>query len=109
MESKLKVEEVFLNKTVWSLIFKPAEGINFIVSPSISNRDLFGKLEKRVKDKLRLCGASLSEIYTFINDVKVVLNYKNSEEMMGQVMNKNLPLTFKVLVEDQEFEYKVEY
>jgi hypothetical protein len=98
--------KIFRGKTVWSLAFKPAEGINFVVGPTYSYRRIFEKLENNVKEKLRIQGANLTNI--FLTDGRE-LNYKNSDELMREVILKELPLIFKIMIKGKYYEFQLEH
>jgi hypothetical protein len=99
---------VFKYKTVWSLAFKAAEGINFVVGPpSNPNRRIYEKLENNVKEKLRIHGASLAGIFANIDNKRKEINYKNSEELMNEVNRKELLIIFKIMIKGKYYEFEV--
>lgn len=99
---------IFKNKTVWSLAFKAAEGINFVVGPAAhSYRRVYEKVEANVKEKIRIHGASLAGIYVVVDNKRKEIDYKNADEMMNEVMRKELPLIFKIMIRGKYYEFQV--
>jgi len=102
--------QVFKNKTVWSLAFRAAEGINFVVGPAAhSYRRIYEKIENNVKEKIRIHGATLAGIYVIIGDKKKGIDFKNAEELMAEVIRKELPLIFKIMIKGKYYEFQVDH
>ena len=98
---------VFYSKTVWSLIFKPRESMRFISGPHISDQSLFSKMMDNVTEKLRVHGATLKEAYVIIDGERKKLDYQSANGYMTKVIREDLPVIFKVQIQNKNYEYQV--
>ena len=103
--------KVFKGKTVWELIFSNTiEGIRFVSgSNRYSNKRLFEKMESNVNRKINILGGQLKDTYIVVKGRRKFIDYKNSEELMGKVMSKHLPVIFKIMIRNKYYEFKVEH
>jgi len=100
--------KVFSNKTIWDLIFPDLrEGIHFVSRYYYSDRRLYEKMYYNVKTRSNILGGQLKSIYINLNNKKKELNYKNADKFMGNIMSKNLPITFKIIVRNKYYEFTV--
>lgn len=101
--------KVFANKDVWGLTFPNArDGIRFVSSSYTSNRRLYEKMYNHVKSKVHILGGQLRSIFVIKeNGRRKEIDYRNAEDLMGEVMGKHLPVVFKIMVRNKYYEYTV--
>lgn len=102
--------KIFTGKTVWELIFPdPREGIHFVSGGYYSDKRLYEKMYYNVKARSDILGGQLKGIYINLNNKKQELNYKNADKFMGDVISKHLAVTFKIMVKNKYYEFKVRH
>jgi hypothetical protein len=99
---------IFYSKTVWSFIFKPQEGLRFITGgPFVNDTSLFRKMVDNVTEKLRKHGASLKEVYVVIDSERKKLDWQSANGLMTKIIREDLPVIFKVQIQNKNYEYQV--
>jgi len=100
---------VFENKTVWSLVFQDVQdGIKYISGAQCSNRILYEKLYKNVRNKVEALDGKVKSIYVYMDGKKKYeLNYQTAENLVGDILRKQLSLTFKIMVKNKYYEFVV--
>ncbi len=100
--------KIFNNHNVWSLIFKPTEGLKFTISDNFtSNRDLYLNMTRNVVDKIRPFGATLKETFVIIDGEKIKLDRDNADSYMTKVIHEDLTIVFRIMINNKNYEYQV--
>ena len=102
--------KIFNGKDVWSLVFTDVkEGIHFVASgTSMTRRRMFEKMEYNVRRKANILGGKLRHIYVILESGRRrEMNYRNAEDLMSKVMDKQLNVVFKIMVRNKYYEYTV--
>lgn len=98
--------KVFEDRTVWNFVFpNTQEGIQYVSGRSYTNKDLYEKLYNNVKSRVGLHEAKIKSIY--VNSKKKKLNYQTADELMGEILRKQLSLTFKIMIRNKYYEFTV--
>lgn len=99
---------IFYSKTVWSLIFKPQEGMKFVSSGSyVSDEILFRRMVDNVSEKLRIHGATLKETYVVVNSERKKLDWQTANGLMTKIIREDLPVIFRVQIQNKNYEFQV--
>lgn len=100
--------KIFNKHNVWSLIFKPTEGLKFITSDSFtSGKDLYQNMTRNVIDKIQPFGATLKETFVLIEDEKIKLDRDNAEKYMNKIIKEDLTIVFRIMINNKNYEYQV--
>lgn len=103
-----EVEEVFHNKTVWSLIFPdPREAIKFVIGSHYSNSKLFEMLRRNVTEAVGQNNGELIELYYKPKKRKIGINQNNSELLLREALDRRLPIIFKIKIKNKNYEFTV--
>ncbi len=99
--------KAFAERTVWNFVFpNTQDGIKHIGGKYYSNKMLYELLYNNVKEKVESQGGKIKSIY--INFKKrPELNYQTAEKFMGEILRKQLSLTFKIMVRNKYYEFIV--
>lgn len=105
-----KIEDnVFHDKTLWSLIFpNPREAIKFVTSIDYSNTKLFEMLERNVRQGIGENGGDFGGLYFVPQKRKMTINHKNSESLLKEALDRRLPVMFKVKIKNKYYEFVVQ-
>lgn len=102
-------DNVFRDKTIWSLIFpSPREAIKFVTSVDYSNTKLFEMLERNVRQSVGENGGDLGGVCFIPQKRRVNINHKNSENLLKEALDRRLPVTFKVKIKNKYYEFIVQ-
>ena len=100
--------KIFNKHNVWSLIFKPAEGLRFITSDSFTNdKELYQNMTRNVMDKIQPFGATLKETFVLIDDEKIKIDRDNCEAYMTKIIKEDLTIVFRIMINNKNYEYQV--
>jgi len=104
----VEIEMEFSKKTVWSLIFSAKEGTDFVSGKSRQSEDtLYDKMIKNVSAKLKEYDATLKEVFVSIGSENKKLDMSSAKELMMKVILLDLPLIFRVQIENKNYDYQV--
>jgi hypothetical protein len=100
--------KVFGQKTIWSLIFKPKEGLNFAAGSSMPTElMLYDKMIRNVTDSLRTHGAILKEVFVDIESETKKLDRTTAALYMNKIIREDLPVIFRVQVKNKNYDCQV--
>lgn len=104
----IEIEAEFNKRTVWSLIFSAKESTAFVSGKSShSELTLYDKMIGNVYDKLKEYGATLKEVFVSINSERIKLDRESAEKYMNRIIREDLPLIFRVQIENKNYDYQV--